>query len=165
MNTRLMNHGATAVGGVLGLDTIFDALDLLGEGGPLIKVAVLATKGLIMFGLGYFAFQPASIQTDGVAQVTPGPSGKLAWLLPCLLFMGCAGTADRIQKVNTVLVKIQADTNRALVTGCANLPAIEVALDVVQPFIPSAETSAAIEVGQVAAKDLCARVLAMQPAN
>ena len=51
------NTGTTVIGGALGLEQLYEALDLLGETGPDWKVGALIVKALVIMALGYFSFK------------------------------------------------------------------------------------------------------------
>lgn len=74
---------------------------------------------------------------------------------------GCS--AAQVQKDQLVLMKLKADTNTVLVTGCANLPATEVVVGVITPLVPQLAASApAIAASEGLANSICAAVKASQ---
>lgn len=83
------------------------------------------------------------------------------------LMIGLSGcSALQLQKAQAVVVKVEAGAKTAIVTGCKDLPAIEVALNVVEEFVPANATVTAVEIavkaGEKVADSLCAKVAALQ---
>lgn len=76
----------------------------------------------------------------------------------------CSGV--QLQKAQQVVMKVEAGAKTAIVTGCKDLPAIEVALNVVEEFLPANPEVTAVEVvvkaGEKVAENICAKVLALQ---
>ena len=76
----------------------------------------------------------------------------------------CSGV--QLQKAQAIVVKVEAGAQTAIVTGCKDLPAIEVALNVVEGFAPAKATVTGVEVavkaGETVADSLCAKVVALK---
>jgi hypothetical protein len=158
------DFAATMIGGGIGIEQVYEAIDLLGEVGPTWKVAGMALKGLIMIALGYFAFRQPSIQTDVVAQFTPGPK-VVPMVLLALLLAGCsAGSKERIEKAHMVFLEVVAGAKTVVVSGCEGLPTLQVAMDVVEPYMKGSDV-VLMKVGEKAAVDVCAKIMAAQPSK
>ena|ERR1700686_1238721 len=78
--------------------------------------------------------------------------------------VACSGV--QLQKAQSVVVSIEAGAQKAIVSGCANLAAVEVNVALVEHFIPVNATTTRVEVavaqGEVLANQLCAQVAALQ---
>lgn len=90
-------------------------------------------------------------------------------LLLCLLAMSLtACSKDNLkantEKIHAVAVKVSADAKRVEVAGCAAMPTVDVALDLVRDFLPEGATTddinRSVAVAEKAIGPLCAKVIA-----
>lgn len=95
------------------------------------------------------------------------PALAKALLLPIMcaaLLSACANDPAKQQR----LIQIQGNVQSVIVTGCQNAPAIEVALALIQEFLPqgttATEVKAGLTLGEKAVDQLCAKIAASAPA-
>jgi SpoU rRNA methylase family enzyme len=75
---------------------------------------------------------------------------------------GCS--AAQVQKDQVVLMQLKTDTNTVVVSGCKDLPAVEVLAGTIIPLVPQLAASApTIAVAESLADSVCKAVLASQP--
>ncbi len=76
---------------------------------------------------------------------------------------------QKVQKIEQDVVKVAGDIHKVVVTGCKDLPKIEVALATVQEFLPPDATvesiKAGVIVGETVANKICAKILAAEAAK
>lgn len=149
---------STVIGGIVGLEQLNEAFDYLAElnSQPDWKFAALIVKAVVILALGYFAFRGAQEKpTVGVAPV----------ILLALFLGGCSsGSQARIEKAHMVFLEVVAGTKKVVVSGCDGLPTLQVAMDVVEPYMKGSDV-VLMRVGEAAAVDVCAKVKATQPAT
>ena len=90
-------------------------------------------------------------------------------IAPVLVLIGLVGCSDanvkkNTEKINVVAVKVSQDIQKAIVIGCQNSGAIEVAIDIVQEFLPEGSTTDEVNkyvaVAEKAITPLCEKLLA-----
>lgn len=86
-----------------------------------------------------------------------------------MIFGLVACSSAQLQKAKTIVMKIEAGAKTAVVTGCKDLPAVEVDIALVEKFVPPGSTTTAVEIaiasGETTANVICARVAEIQAAN
>lgn len=100
-------------------------------------------------------------QDDDAQKATSNPTAGVSMLL----VVGIAGmlvacSAAQIQKEREIVAKIKADGKTLIITGCGDLPAIEVLASMVPEFYPPA--AVAITIGEKFAESFCEKVKAAQ---
>ena len=95
----------------------------------------------------------------------PAPAGVVsAFLVPVMLIGLISCSATQIQKDQAVVLKLKADAHTVLITGCANLPVMEVLLSTVLEFVPAGTDKDKVTAGVATygpqATALCAKLTA-----
>jgi hypothetical protein len=148
---------ATALGSGIGIEQLMEAFDYLAElnASPDWKFFALAIKGAAIFALGFFAFRGSPAPTNVVAPV----------VLLALLLGGCsAGSKERIEKAHYLFLEVVKGAKTVVVSGCEGLPTLQVALDVVEPYMKGSDV-VLMRVGEAAAVDVCAKITAQLPSQ
>lgn len=89
------------------------------------------------------------------------------YICSMFLMIGLIGCSSvQLQKAKTIVMKIEAGAKTAVVTGCKDLPAVEVDIALVEKFVPPGSTTTAVEIaiasGETTANVICAKVAEVQ---
>lgn len=151
------NFRSTKVGGVVMVGTMA-FMQLLGCDMSLVWQGAIAVAAGMPKILGTDNDKIAATLWELFQQGVTKNKQVIAIVIMAMALSACS--AAQIQKEKEIVARLKQDGKTLIVTGCKDLPAIEVAASLAAEFYPP--SAAAVTIGEKYAEAFCAKVLAAQ---